>query len=225
MKALPFIPVEHTAEAVMKFTRNGQQLRTVLHFKKGDASEFTSAELAVLGNGMNTAWVAHMRSTHDELTFYNGCTVQSLTAEDAGGVDVPLTADTQGTGVSGTPLPNNVTAAIKKLTGLRGRSFRGRIYHIGIASGYLADVGHLSAGTVTAYLNQWELFFAEIHALAGAFVHVVVSRYSGVENVIVGGRYKRQAIPRDAGVATPVTSLQMDATLDSQRRRLPGRGL
>jgi len=54
---------------------------------------------------------------------------------------------------------------------------------------------------------------------SGDFTWVVVSRFSGVDPDT------GKPIPREAGVATPVLApLVTDLTVDSQRRRLPGRG-
>lgn len=111
--------------------------------------------------------------------------------------------------LAGTVVPNNVTVAVKLLTNLRGRSYRGRVYWVGMASSQFTG-NVVSSGFRTALgaaLNA-------VIIISGAtdFRLVVASRTSG-------------GVERAEGVATPVVAAAVNPTLDSQRRRLPERGL
>lgn len=106
-------------------------------------------------------------------------------------------------------LPNNVALAIKFGTALRGRSYRGRIFRGGIPRSYVGGNEILPA-KIAGLVSEYSTLLSDINAVAGQ-TQVVVSRISG-------------GAPRASGVATPITGVTANVTLDSQRRRLPGRG-
>jgi hypothetical protein len=114
--------------------------------------------------------------------------------------------------------PGNVTMAVSFRTSAAGRSGRGRNYVPGLVD--LRDGNSLLDDT---YAGQVITAWQGLRAIAGddGWSQVVVSRFSG--STIVDG--KKVPTPRAAGVTNVVTStLLTDRTLDSQRRRLPGRG-
>lgn len=106
-------------------------------------------------------------------------------------------------------LPNSIAACATISTGLGGRSYRGRIYVAG-----LTDVqvqGNLISDAARIAINNsvGDLVTAE------AFTNYTLGVYS---------RYSNNA-PRAAGVFTPATGVALrDNIVDTQRRRLPGRG-
>ena len=108
------------------------------------------------------------------------------------------------------PSPNNVTLAVKKFSGLTGRSARGRTFWIGVAANNL----------VVANENLWEPVYVaavesavdsirtQINALA-LWLPVLVSRFTN----------KTQ---RPLGVTFPwIGSTCVNTVVDSQRGRLP----
>lgn len=219
-----FVPCPGVAEVALLYTKSGSELRTVLHFYSGDAGPITVSELTGLGVAVNDAWDSALQLTFATDVVYRGCQVVDLTTATSPGVEIPLATPLAGI-MGGQVLPNNVALAIKKLTLMRGRSFRGRIYHFGFSAAALSDSDHMTSGTVTNMISAYETFFAAVEGLAAPFVHVVVSRYSGVESYDDNGRTKYRPIPRVEGLHTPVVNLAADTALDSQRRRLAGRGI
>jgi len=108
------------------------------------------------------------------------------------------------------PLPFNCAHCVSFRTANRGRSGRGRNYVMG-----LSDSEAAASAIQTTRLNLDVNAYAALVG-AGTFVaglqFCVVSRYSG-------------GAPRSVALIQPITSvLSVDATIDSQRRRLPGRG-
>ena len=105
--------------------------------------------------------------------------------------------------------PNNSCWTIQFATAQRGRSFRGRNYIGGIPLSVVAGnyITVAAAGAfVGAYTNLVDFGVLDLG------IHVVVSHFTN------GG-------PRVSGVTTPVISYRYaDLAMDSQRRRLPGRG-
>lgn len=115
-----------------------------------------------------------------------------------------------GVGVSGghneAQMPANVTIALSLRTGLSGRSFRGRLYHVGLARDQVA--GDVLATGVANDL---------IVAYSG-----LLTAFTGLDAELVVVSYVSEGAPRAEGLATPVTSITIvNQTLDHQDRRLP----
>lgn len=119
-----------------------------------------------------------------------------------------LPAPRAGTNASA-PLPNNVTIAVSMRTGARGRSFRGRVFYIGLPASYLDTTGQsLNSTATTQTLSDWNALLGDVEA-GGVGVLCVLSRRSG-------------GVARANGIGTQVSSIVLaDAFVDSQRRRLP----
>jgi hypothetical protein len=121
-------------------------------------------------------------------------------------------------GASGECAPNNVALCMSIRSAARGRSARGRNFIPGIPKD-LIDENTVASGNVAAYEDA----YAGLIGIGGdsGFSQVVVSRFSGF--TIVDG--KKVPTPRVSGVTHDViNSYVVDPTIDSQRRRLPGRG-
>jgi hypothetical protein len=113
--------------------------------------------------------------------------------------------------------PNNVAATISFRTGIAGRSFRGRNYIPGIPNP-VVTLNTLDSGWMDSMVAAYNGLLPGGGVLPGGWIWGVLSQFSGVDGL-------GHPIPRAFGVFTPiVNSLFVDATVDSQRRRLPGRG-
>lgn len=113
--------------------------------------------------------------------------------------------------VTGEAMPNNVTMSVSFQTGLSGRSHRGRNYVPGlsdsIVDGNIID-SSWAASIATAY--QGLVFPSEF--VPDGWVWVIISRQQdGV-------------VPAEALFFEVVLATAIDLVVDSQRRRLPGRG-
>ncbi len=108
------------------------------------------------------------------------------------------------------PLPNNVTLSVKLTTGFSGRSKRGRQYFIGLVNTQLLDNNHVILGLVT---DLQDAYSALIDAISDAGWTMVIASF------VSGG------LPRTTALLTEVISSSVNQTLDSQRRRLPERGI
>jgi hypothetical protein len=107
--------------------------------------------------------------------------------------------------------PANVTACISFRTGLSGRSYRGRNYIAGIQEEDTSG-SRFAAALLTGLQSAYEALGDVLTGLANPAQHVVLSRYAL-------GSLRPEAIP------TAVLSyLFVDDAVDSQRRRLIGRG-
>lgn len=205
---MPFIPTPNTAQLELVYNWAGQVCETVLHYTK--ASPWTFEHLEELVDVARATWITNM------VTRMPGTlsliTVRGIDISSETGPVAETTQDLPATGSAPNPsLPNNVAITITKRTALRGRSYRGRIYHPGLMENQVA--GNLvDPASLTGIVGAWEEFLAlSLPLQADEALMVVVS-------------LRNAGQPRTEGVATLVTNLTSDGTVDSQRRRLPGRG-
>jgi len=202
----PYIPVPGVMQANVRFTLAGQQIENCLCFRYGDGV-FLDAVPAI-DSVLETYWWATLRETlsnqiaHVETYYVDLASVSGFTSTSA--------AYTPNTGASAIfSAPNNVAICVSHRTANRGRSFRGRTYISGIPSDQ-QSLSRLSPGAMDTVLDAFTQLITQSNVAGYPFV--VVSKRSG-------------GLPRAIGLSTPVTqSVIVDNVLDSQRRRLPGRG-
>lgn len=210
---MPFVPVPNTIAVDVVYLLGGQRVENTLYFERGDGWDVASI----------TAWLTDLRAWISEelmpslsaaLEFIELAARLLDTASSIGIVNTisPVVSG----GVAGDAVSNNVSYTISFRTGLTGRSFRGRNYVPGLPVTSVAG-NTIAAGTRTALLA----FYDGLRSLGGdnGIAWVVVSRFSGVDPTT------GDPIPRTTGVTTVIQSVgTFDVTVDSQRRRLPGRG-
>lgn len=115
-------------------------------------------------------------------------------------------------GTLGTPsLPANVTVAVKLTTGIGGRSARGRIYTVGMNSASVSG-NSLAAGAPAAFAAIYNSLITKLAAGGTVDKLAIVS-------------YCSNGFWRINAQVLPVLSASCDVNLDSQRRRLTGRGI
>ncbi|HMC75206.1 MAG TPA: hypothetical protein VKG87_12960 [Terriglobales bacterium] len=205
---MPLPPVPNAAKVTIHGIWDSQQTITDLWFIGPDANP-SPAQMTTLGNLVAT-WLTD---------WFLGplCTayaVQKVRVKDMSQVDGPLievfTPDASG-GVSSEPVPNNVDPAITFRSSVGGRSGHGRVYIPGTPNSEvtLNTVSNTFIGLMTDAFAQF--------LPAGAtdptpFVWSVVSYFTA-------------GAPRVTPFSFPIINVGFtDNIVDSQRRRLPGRG-
>jgi len=113
-------------------------------------------------------------------------------------------------GTAGNANPGNVTAAVKWSSGLAGRSFRGRTFVIGIPQ-----------GAMTGNANVLDSDYAD--DLDTAF-ELLIDAFNLTDGQFVVASFFHDNAPRTNAVTTPITASSVNRDVDSQRRRLAGRG-
>ena len=210
---MPFIPVPGGVKVTMKYTKAGQLCANVFWVEV--PSSPTPADLDAIGGTFKAAWQTHLFGyTSGDVTLTS---IEVVDASVVGGLGIEYVTGLPLTGTPGLDgTPNNVTIATKLVTGRTGRSYRGRFYFIGVSPTYLeADQQHIQAVFSTHLVDFVLKLISDLQLLS--FSLSVASLYSGVDA-------DHKPIPRAAGVLTSVTNAVVNATLDSQRRRLPERG-
>lgn len=203
---MAFIPVANTIQANLRLTYQGEEVENVLHFRT--AGTPTLADLAAVAEGVEDWWVTNMAPIVPNAVVYREVYATDQTSQTGATFTASGAAGTTG-GVNQTEEPNNVTIAISLRTAFRGRSFRGRIYHIGLGQLQIAD-----NEVIPSVLTQ----------LNAAYSQLLQSANFGGAALAVASRYSNNA-PRILGISTEVTDIVIaDPVVDSQRRRLPGRG-
>jgi len=204
---MAFIPVPETVMVEVRMKLNLQSIENTLYFQKGGGWDPASA--TVLANDILTWWTTYFRVEISQDVFLSEIVVTDLDVVDSFQVTVPAPAPAP-QGSNGDPAaPNNVALCISFRTARRGRSYRGRNFVAGIPSNLLLNSVALSTFT-DAILAAYETLPFATTSAAGTWV-VVSRRNAGVD--------------RTEGVTTPVSAvIIVDSVVDSQRRRLPGRG-
>lgn len=203
---MAFIPVPGAVSVEAIFSMAGQTVENIYHYQQPGTPGV--ADLVDLGEAFITEWTNHQRAyVPTEVSLINVRVTDLDTANSPVvnvGTGLPL-AGTQ----SGALLPNNVTLTFTKRTQFRGRSYRGRIYFPGLGEPNVTN-NTVSGALVTAIRTGLNSMIM-ITTTLGVWEMVVVSRYTG-------------GVPRINGIFSNVVAFTSDGTVDSMRRRLPGRG-
>lgn len=211
--ASTFVPVPNTVAASIHYIQTNQRYQNTLYFNKNTA--WTQAQMQALADDLDTKWATQVMIDLSSTLHMTDVTVIDLTSQTSGGA--VHTADHSGSD-GGNPYTQNDAFCLKLQTALRGRSFRGRIYLPGLTSNMVSSLGILTSTQANNLRDDVQGVIDEID-IGESVQAVVVSRYHGVD---VNGK----PIPRTTGVVTPITAVTYtDLYIDSQRRRLPGRGI
>lgn len=200
---MPFIPVADAIKATITFENaQGNQAQNVLFFQdeaagapatrlallQAEIIDWLTASWDTVANADWSAVALDLRYMNDEDDFY---------LSDA--LDIPglLTGDS---------LPSEVTIAISLRTGRTGRSYRGRLYHVGLGEDNVV-------GDLISDGYRTNLIAAYASLIADPQVH---DFYWGVASFYTNGA------ARPSGVLTPYTQVTIvDRIVDSQRKRKP----
>lgn len=204
--AMAFVPFNNTIKIEPIFVWDGQRVQNVHYYLVDEFPDLTTAQ--DLAEAYIAWWDAGMKArtpTNLQLVM-----VVATIMEEENSPGLEVTTGLPLTGNNASPsLPNNVSVAVKWNTAFRGRSYRGRTYHIGlvefVVTGNTIDTG---------YATDLQTLYTDLLVLD---TDVGPARM-GVASKISNGAF------RTVGVITPVESVTVDRTVDSQRRRLPGRG-
>jgi len=205
---MAFQSVPNTAELTIVGSKAGQLI--VNTFYAQYSSPYDLAALTALASVGDTWWNAYMAPLVSSTYTYLRSHVQGLNAAiDFEAEDSTHTGDTGSAGDEGTP--NNVALSVKRSSAYTGRSARGRIYWPDIPTPSLDGTGFVLAAYAEGVVDALMALRDAIND-AGR-TEVIVSRYSaGVKRTT-------------AVVFETVQYVVVDYALDSQRGRLPGRGV
>jgi len=207
---MPFVPFEDCVKVTIEGHVDSQLVINDLAFRSSTGPR-SAADVLALITALRDWWDGSMNPLLNVAYLGSRITGKGLT--NAVGLVLELAMNGNDGQVSGEAAPNNCTMAVSFRTGLAGRSNRGRNYVPCLTNsevtGNVID-GAFIANVIAAYAQL--VFPANVGVIPGGWEWVVLSRFSG-------------GVERTVGVFTEITSVTVaDNIVDSQRRRLPGRG-
>lgn len=204
--ARPWVPIPQTARFELIYTYQLQRVENCfwIHIKSGD---WDATKLNTIAGRLVTWYGSSLKARQS-----SALSLERIVCTDFTSKYTPRTEYTTALPVAGTnataPAANNVAAVISWHTAMRGRSYRGRTYHVGLC----AD--QVSASTLAG---------GEAALLSTAYNALMTAINDATYELVVASQYN-EGQWRAQGVHTPITSLSVDSNLASQRRRLIGRG-
>lgn len=203
---MAFIPVPNTLKVELVMSWDTQVVENVLHYEW--IAPWSIARANELAADLVSWWSATMDAYVANTVSLNLIRMTDLESETGFVVNYATGLPLAGANTNPS-LPNSNTVVITKRTANRGRSFRGRIYQVGLTEN-VVTANAVSSVVVGQLIAAWELI--RVVALTGGDAEMgVVSLQSNLA-------------PRTTGIITPITNFTSDGVIDSQRRRLPGRG-
>jgi hypothetical protein len=205
---MTFVGKEDVVQANLRFSLYEQQIENTLYFQYKTTGVDVAA-MQVLGQDLITWWDAYIPTA-----LVNDLVMREVYLTDLSTQTSPTVTVVPGTTVAGASsadsVPNNVTLCVSFRTSGRGRSARGRNY-----------ISGFSEGAVTG--NQFDPSIAE-DIRAGYEELLDATTFTGDWAWVVYSRFEN-GLPRSEGLVLPVDAVVLtDLVVDSQRRRLPGRG-
>jgi hypothetical protein len=203
---MPFVPIPNVAQVGLVFDYDGQRCMNVFHVEA--AVPYTLSTLAPLAAVFLDWWDNNLKEFMPQTLSLVMVYAKAMDSQSAPALEITSGLPIAGTVTTQEQLPNNCTFAVKWATGLRGRSYRGRTFHIGLHNA-MVEGNVLGSTWAGDFQDIYELLIDAVDTLSASLV--VVSKWENHN-------------ARNTGLTTVITSVYVDPTIDSQRRRLPGRG-
>lgn len=194
------------ARVTMNFRQQGQACANIYHV--AGPAVYDASTLLLVSDALKDWWVANLRAGVVSQVTLESVVAVSLEDETAPAIENTSELPSHGT-VASEGLPMNVTFAVRWLTALHGRSYRGRTYHIGLAAEDIVE-SRLDDDVRDGFIEAYSALIAAVNDLGG--YALVVASYFGL------------GLQRATILQSDILSCSIDPVLDSQRRRLPGRG-
>ncbi len=200
---MAFQSVPNTAEIVITYLQNGVTVNNVMAAFL--STQYDLSDLQVLAGAVDVAVDANWLAIQTSDCSYTRTTVRGLEFENDEEVTADVNAGAGRTIEEG--LPNQVTFAIKKQSGLTGRSARGRLYWIGLT------VNMLQA-------NENQLILADADAVEAAVDAMRAAITATIWQAVIVSRFNDN-VKRPTGIVNNwVSSDAVDIKIDTQRPRL-----
>jgi len=205
---VPFVPAPNCAKVEMFFLLDGQEVVWVLNVL--GPAPWTAGHRVANNTLFHGWWTNSVKATVGAGLALTRIVTTNLDTQNAPQSTEVVSPPEAGLITSGSTLPGGSALVVTHRTALRGRNYRGRTYVSGLTTGLTPTANSVS---LTAITNLTNAFFALIGLLTTVNdAWVVLSKFFAKN-------------PRSAAVATPITAVSADQYLDSQRRRLTGRGV
>lgn len=205
MAPRPFVPVANALKVEMLYDLLGQRCENVFYVDRG--SQAIAVAMAAIGPIVADWFVESLSPWLSQAVSLVGIKITDMSAADGPTLLYNTYMPLNGLDTN-TPLPSNVSLAVKLNSTYRGRNSTGRQYLVGVPNG--VQTGNTISPTYQVGVKT--AYEALITALTGGDFALSVVSY-----VIAG-------VLRGEGLKSIIASISVDSILDSQRRRLTGRG-
>lgn len=202
---MAFIPVPNGMSLCFDMVTDGQNWQFCLTARKV-AGAPTAADLTAVAGLMGSWWTNTMKPLLTAQAVLRQVRVTDLTVQ--GGPQEIVTKNEAGTG-AGSSAPLGTPIVVSLRTAKRGRSYRGRSYISGFSNGTFTD----SVNVTSTMANN----------LASALATFVTTLIAQGFPAVIASRQHNGAVTNPAQT-NDITALIADTHVDSQRRRLFGRG-
>jgi hypothetical protein len=203
-----FQPVPNTIAVRMVHQVAGQHCLNTFHFLKATPATVTDCQNAATAV-RDTYWKAKMQQILTADVFMEKIVATGLDLQTSPQFELVMVAGEQNGALGGMSVPTGSTLVGSYDTAERSRNGRGRTYISGMPAQQLADPIEVINTYLVSFVEALSALLAVATAISGTLV--VVSRTIA-------------KVQRPTGVPIPVTGITADKYLDSQRRRLFGRG-
>ena len=202
---MAFIPATNCVRVVVEGLLDGQELANVYHVDVG--ATVTTVIMNAIIDEFETWLTDELLPNVSEDYEVTAITARDLTTITGALIERPQDPFLAGGQAAGA-LPNNVALCTTWFTSLAGRSYRGRTYVAGLDETNVT-LSRILSGTAAAFATVMVELVNMIAAIG--YDLVVASFYTALA-------------PRVSAVLTPIIAAGVNTVMDSQRRRLPGRG-
>ena len=188
MPELPFQPVPDCAELILSYVAGDSPLTNTFQFSK--VGGWTQEDLDSGTLAVADAWEETMASVFNTTVHLRGSKMYDLEVDGGAYSERSYSPSIDGTR-GGAHEAVNVATSVKRKTAMRGRSFRGRVFHYGLSVTDRVNQRLWTTAAVNEVAFAYEGFVDAIETATGG-VCVVVSRYA-------------DNLRRAEGIYTPVT--------------------
>jgi len=189
----------------MVFQRDTREFMNTFHIENG--TEWNLVDMATLAEDFVAWWTNHYRLAMPTAVELVQVQVRKYKPEAPLAYDREVSPPIAG-GRANPPAPGNATLTMSFRTGLAGRRFRGRVYVPSLEDGTISD-----NDTVLSTI---------VNLISSAGAELL---FSALTNGALGVFHAPKEVPTPFdNTITQVLSGVVEDLVDSQRRRLPGRG-
>lgn len=204
----PFAPLPNGMKIEVHMSKDAQKLEHVFWAHTNVAND--AAYALAVGNAVGDWFHDNYRGILPTDVILRETIVTLWDAFDSARV---ISTESAGdTGSAGSSMPNNVSLAVHKNGPARGRGRAGRVYVAGIPTSAVTNVNEVTSAYATSAVAAFNGLIAKLSAL------------TPIANLIVAHTQLNKACLSELTFNNVTSFGVVDNVLDSQRRRLPGRG-
>lgn len=206
------IPVPNTCKIALGWTFqvSGQQCLNTFYLEDASGAIFTNPSATL--SAIQGTIAATLAAQTDNVIAFNLLEFEDQRTVPYGGISQSITPAIVGALATANLMPSSVALAVKKNTASLSRSGRGRWYWPVMNSAHLSSADTIASAYAASVVSALGAFQTAVQAALPSATMGIVSR-------------QNNKIPRATGLFEAILSWSVvDFNVDSQRRRLVGRG-